>query len=160
MRAYLFLGTFEAAAAMAAFFFVLTEGGWGWGERLSTAGVLYRQATTACLTAIVLMQVVNVYLCRSRRRSIFSRPLFENRLIMAGIAAELALIVAIDYTAAGNAVFGTVPIGADVWSSVLPFAASMLAVEEGRKFIVRWREGASNISVRTHSARLDAAGKS
>jgi magnesium-transporting ATPase (P-type) len=106
------------------------------------------------------MQVVNVYLCRSRRRSIFSRPLFENRLIMAGIAAELALIVAIDYTAAGNAVFGTVPIGADVWSSVLPFAASMLAVEEGRKFIVRWREGASNISVRTHSARLDAAGKS
>ena len=26
---------------------------------------LYRQATTACLTAIVLMQVVNVHLCRS-----------------------------------------------------------------------------------------------
>ena len=63
-------------------------------------------------------------------------------------------------TATGNAVFGTAPIGAGVWLSVLPFAASMLTVEEARKFIVRWHEGASSISVDTRSARLDTASKS
>jgi magnesium-transporting ATPase (P-type) len=140
VRAYLVLGTFEALAAMAAFFFVLAGAGWQSGESLSTSGVLYRQATTACLTAIVLMQVVNVHLCRSRLRSIFSRPLLENRLITLGIIVELALILAIDYTTAGNAVFGTAPIGFAVWVFILPFGISMLALEEGRKRIVRWRE--------------------
>ena len=54
--------------------------------------VRVRQATTACLTAIVLMQVVNVHLCRSRRTSIVSRPLFGNALITCGIVAEMGLI--------------------------------------------------------------------
>ena len=143
VRAYLFLGTSEALAAMAAFFFVLTGAGWQSGEHLSTSGVLYRQATTACLTAIVLMQVVNVHLCRSHRRSIFSRSLMENRLITLGIVAELMLILAIDYTAAGHALFGTAPIGFAVWVFILPFGISMLALEEGRKLVVRSAKTAS-----------------
>jgi magnesium-transporting ATPase (P-type) len=91
VRAYLFLGVLEAAAAMTAFYFVLAAAGWQPGQALSTSDVLYRQATTACLTAIVLMQVVNVHLCRSRRASIASRPPWENPLITAGIIAEWAL---------------------------------------------------------------------
>ena len=107
---------------------------------LSTNDVLYRQATTACLTAIVLMQVVNVHLCRSRRASIASRPLLDNFLITLGIVAEVALILAIDYTAPGNAMFGTAPIGYEAWLVVLPFAVTMLALDEARKALVRWRE--------------------
>jgi magnesium-transporting ATPase (P-type) len=137
MRAYLFLGSFEAVAAMAAFFFVLIGSGWHWGQDLPSAGLLYRQATTACLTAIVLMQVVNVHLCRSRRRSIASRPMFDNPLITLGIVAELALILAIDYTAIGNAVFGTAPIASSVWLFILPLGAAMLLAEEARKAIIR-----------------------
>ena len=91
VRAYLFLGSFEAVAAMAAFFFVLAAAGWQWGQELSATDMRYRQATTACLTAIVLMQVVNVHLCRSRRTSIVSRPLFGNALITAGIVAEIGV---------------------------------------------------------------------
>ena len=90
-RAYLFLGSLEAVAAMAAFFFVLVGTGWHWGQELAVTDLHYRQATTACLTAIVLMQVVNVHVCRSRRTSIFSRPLFDNALITAGIVAEVGL---------------------------------------------------------------------
>jgi magnesium-transporting ATPase (P-type) len=123
VRAYLFLGVLEASAAMAAFFFVLIGGGWQWGVPLAPTDMLYRQATTACLTAIVVMQVVNVHLCRSRRRSILSRPLFENRLIWAGIVAALVLILLIDYTGPGNALFGTAPIGYGAWTFVLPFRA-------------------------------------
>jgi calcium-translocating P-type ATPase len=146
VRAYLFLGSLEAAASMAAFFFVLAAAGWQLGQELSTSDVLYRQATTACLTAIVLMQVVNVHLCRSRRTSIGSRPLFENSLITAGVVAEVVLIVAIDYTAAGNAMFGTAPIGYGAWLVALAFAAAMLMLEEARKAFVRWRERALVVS--------------
>ena len=139
VRAYLFLGTLEAAGAMAAFFFVLLGAGWQWGQELSAADPLYRQATTACLTAIVLMQVANVQLCRSRRRSIFSGPLLENTLITLGIVTELALILLIDYTPVGNALFGTMPIDDSVWLFSLPFMAVMVVLEEGRKAIVRRR---------------------
>jgi magnesium-transporting ATPase (P-type) len=74
VRAYMFLGSLEAAAAMGAFMLVLGGAGWHRGTPLSADDVLYREATTACLTAIVLMQVVNVHLCRSRRKSIFTGP--------------------------------------------------------------------------------------
>jgi sodium/potassium-transporting ATPase subunit alpha len=140
VRAYLFLGSLEAVAAMSAFWFVLLGAGWHRGDPLSTDDVLYRQATTACLTAIVLMQAVNVLLCRSRRRSLFGGVLFGNRLIMAGIVAELVLILLIDYTTAGHNLFGTSPIGLATWIVVLPFALTMLLLEEVRKGIVRWRD--------------------
>ena len=137
VRAYVFLGSCQAIAAMAAFFFVLSGAGWEWGQTLPADSTTYRQATTACLTAIVLMQVVNVHLCRSRSTSIFSLSLFSNRLITAGIAAEIVVILLIDYTPAGHALFGTAPIGWSAWLIVLPFAIAMLVLEEARKALVR-----------------------
>ena len=89
-RAYLFLGVIEAIAAMAAYFFVLHGGGWHYGEALAPTDPLYRAATGACLAAIVLMQVANVWLCRSARDSLFARGARPNRLIYWGIASELA----------------------------------------------------------------------
>ena len=86
------------------------------------------------------MQVVSVHPCRSRRTSIVSPPPFGNTLITSGIVAEVGLILAIDYTAFGNAVFGTAPIGYKAWLVVLPFAVAMLALDEARKAFVRWRE--------------------
>jgi sodium/potassium-transporting ATPase subunit alpha len=140
IRAYLFLGVLEAAGAMAVFFLVLAAAGWPTGRELAADDLIYRQATTACLTAIVLMQVVNVHLCRSSQASLVSRPLFDNPLITAGIVAEIVLILVIDYTAPGNATFGTAPIGYEAWLVVLPLAAAMLVLEEARKAFVRWRE--------------------
>ena len=139
VRAYVFLGSCQAIAAMTAFFFVLSKAGWEWGQTLPAGSTTYRQATTACLTAIVLMQVVNVHLCRSRSSSIFSLPLFSNRLITAGIVAEIVIVLLIDYTAAGQAIFGTAPIGLGAWLIVLPFAIAMLTLEEARKAFMRSR---------------------
>jgi magnesium-transporting ATPase (P-type) len=139
LRAYVFLGGLEAVAAMSAFFFVLTAGGWDYGDRLTGADPLYLRATTACLSAIIVMQVVNVFLCRDPRASAFAFSLFSNPLILAGIGAELALILLIDYTPWGHALFGTAPIPLSVWLSVIPFALGMLALEEGRKWLVRRR---------------------
>ncbi|MBI3571091.1 MAG: cation-transporting P-type ATPase [Gammaproteobacteria bacterium] len=137
LRAYGWLGLMEAAAAMAAFFFVLHGAGWKYGETLAPNHPLYLQATTACLSAIIVMQVVNVFLCRSERGSAFARGLFLNRLILLGIAAEIALIFVIDYTPWGNKLFGTAPITPGVWLYVVPFALAMLLLEEARKVFAR-----------------------
>jgi calcium-translocating P-type ATPase len=136
-RAYLLLGSWQALAGMAAFWFVLSHAGWHRGDPLPADSGLYRQATTACLTAIVLMQVVNVYLCRSQSDSAFSRSAFDNRLIASGVVLEIILILLISYTPAGNAVFGTAPLEAHVWLMVLPFALGMLAFDEARKLFAR-----------------------
>jgi calcium-translocating P-type ATPase len=138
-RSYLFLGPLEAVSALVAFFFVLRTGGWSYGRLLSPSDPLYMQATTACLSAIIVMQIANVFLCRSEHASAFSFGLLSNRLIAAGIAAELMLILLIDYTPLGNRLFGTAPIAGGVWLVMIPFAIGMLGVEELRKLLARRR---------------------
>ena len=141
LRAYLFLGPLEAVAGMAAFFFVLHGGDWQYGAMLGLHDNLYLQATTACLSAIIAMQVVNVMLCRHPSMSAFGRGHRRNRLIWYGICFELLLLVLIGYTPWGNALFGTAPLGVEVWLSIVPFGIGMLLLEELRKAVVRWRKG-------------------
>jgi calcium-translocating P-type ATPase len=136
-RAYLFLGPMQALAALAAFFFVLAGSGWSYGELLGSTDPLYLRATTACLVAIVVMQIANVFVCRSPSLSILTLGPFSNRLILVGILAEVAIILLIVYTPLGNALFGTAPLPAELWLLPVPFAFGMLAFEEGRKWLVR-----------------------
>ncbi len=136
-RAYLFLGALEAAAAMAVFFFVLDAADWRYGELPGKTDPLYLQATTACLAAIVATQVANVFLCRHPLKSSLSFSPFSNAFILPGIAAELGLILFIVYAPAGNWLFGTAPIGPEVWLLAGFFAALMWALEEVRKAWLR-----------------------
>jgi sodium/potassium-transporting ATPase subunit alpha len=136
-RAYLFLGPMHAIAAMGAFFFMLGESGWSYGDVLRRLDPVYVQATTACLVAIVVMQIANVFLCRSPRLSIFTLGPFSNRLILGGILVEIAIILLIVYTDPGNSLFGTAPVTAAVWLFAIPFALAMVAMEESRKWVVR-----------------------
>jgi sodium/potassium-transporting ATPase subunit alpha len=112
LRAYLFLGAIEAAITMAAFFFVLDGGGWRYGHALAMSDPLYLRATTACFSAIVVLQIVNVFLCRSATRSILSTGILGNPLIWGGVIVEIALVVLIGYTPLGNSIFATAPINA------------------------------------------------
>ncbi|MHB9085951.1 MAG: cation-translocating P-type ATPase [Thiobacillus sp.] len=136
-RAYLFLGVLEAAAAMAVFFFILNAAGWQYGETLARTAPLYLQATTACLVTIVMTQVMNIFLCRHPLKSSLSFGLFSNPLILFGIAAELGLLVFIVYTPAGNWLFGTAPVGAEVWLAGAALAVLMGGAEEVRKAWLR-----------------------
>jgi magnesium-transporting ATPase (P-type) len=143
LRAYLFLGVLEATAAMAVFFLVLNGGGWSYGQALATDAPLYLQATTATLATIIVMQAVNVFLCRDPLRSAFAGRWTGNPLLFLGLAVEFAMILGIAYTPWGNRLFGSAPIGWEVWLYTLPFAFAMLALEEGRKALLRRRERAA-----------------
>ena len=138
-RAYLFLGMFEALAGMSAYFYVMRQAGWHWPQTVAATETFYLQATTACLAGIIATQIANVFTCRSPSLSITRVGFLSNRLLLAGIASELALAAFIIYTTVGNAVFGCSPIGADVWLLLIPFALLLLGADEIRKFFVRRR---------------------
>ena len=115
-----------------AFFFVLAAADGNGVRRLPSPTCCYRQATTACLTAIVVMQVVNVLLCRGRRTSPCLDRASETDSLWPASPPK-SLLLAIDYTAVGNAVFGTAPIGYEAWLVVMPFAGAMLLAEKARR---------------------------
>lgn len=138
LRAYLFLGLIEAAAVMSAYYFVLSTGGWRYGQTLPQGDLLGLRATTASLAGIIVMQIINVFLCRSDIRTVFAAPLLDNRLIVWGVALELVLLVFFVYAPWGNALLETAPLPGNFWWLLLPFAGGMLLLEEGRKCIVRW----------------------
>jgi sodium/potassium-transporting ATPase subunit alpha len=137
IRAYLFLGLFEALAGMSAYFYVMQSGGWKWPQSLAPTSMLYLQATTACLAGIIATQVANVFTCRSSIISLTMLGFFSNPLVLLGVATELALAGLIIYTSLGNAIFGCAPIGIDAWLLLVPFALLLLAADETRKYFVR-----------------------
>ncbi|MBI5632274.1 MAG: cation-transporting P-type ATPase [Nitrospirae bacterium] len=141
-RAYIFLGPIEAIACMFGFFFVLSAGGWTWGTVISPDNTLYMQATTVCLTAIIITQIGNVFACRTSRESVFSIGFFTNRLIFFGIAFELALQFFIVYHPWGNKIFTTHPIAMSIWLVLIPFAFLLFFAEEARKAVVRRSQSA------------------
>ena len=138
-RAYFFLGLLEAVAAMACFFFILWKGGWRYGQELAFINLLYMQATTAYLSSIIVLQIVNVFLCRSDHRSILRTGLTGNPLILWGVLIEITLLLLVVYTPLGNVLFATLPLGSNAWLFLLPCAALLFCLEETRKGLVRRR---------------------
>ncbi len=137
IRAYLWLGMLEAAASLSAFFYVLHQAGWEYGTMLSKIDPLYQQATTACLAAIVMAQVVNLFVCRHPQTPAFLLRLKDNSLLSLGIGVEVVLILLVVYTPWGNALFGTYPLELSVWGLMIVLAIGIGLLEEGRKWIVR-----------------------
>jgi sodium/potassium-transporting ATPase subunit alpha len=137
LRAYLYLGMWEAVAGMSAYFYVMYSGGWSWSRSLAPASPLYLQATTACLAGIIATQIANVFACRSSNVSIFTLGIVSNRLVLAGIVTEMLLAGFIIYTPAGNSLFSCAPVSACVWLLLIPFAVMLLVCDETRKFFVK-----------------------
>ncbi|HWS15567.1 MAG TPA: cation-transporting P-type ATPase, partial [Candidatus Methylomirabilis sp.] len=116
VRAYLFLGMIQSVAAMAAFYFLFWTNGYaGRWTGLPTGGALYRAATSMTLAAVVVTQVGNLFAQRTARQSAFRAGWCRNRLLWAGIATEIALLLLIVYVPALQGVFGTAGIPLYGW---------------------------------------------
>jgi sodium/potassium-transporting ATPase subunit alpha len=131
------VGMVQAAAGFFSYFVVLYHGGWQWGQKLATTDALYQTAVTAFFASIIICQVADVLICRTRRQSIFTVGLFSNHLVLIGIAAELVLLGLITYLPICNTFFNTAPL--EVWQLALsiPFALLIVAGDEIRRLFVR-----------------------
>jgi sodium/potassium-transporting ATPase subunit alpha len=84
-----------------------------------------------------MMQIGNVFACRTQTESVFKIGIFGNRLILWGILAEILLSAFIIYHPWGNKIFSTAPISLSVWLLLIPFMFLVFFAEELRKFLGR-----------------------
>ncbi|MEW5823193.1 MAG: cation-transporting P-type ATPase [Pseudomonadota bacterium] len=137
LRGYAIIGLVEAILAFTVFFTVLDQGGWHWGDPLSSDALLYGQAAGAFLATVIFGQIGNVLGCRTSRLSAWPRLQRVNRWIGAGLLVEIVFILSIVYIPALNGIFTTAPLGWTVWAMILCAPFIVFGVEEARKALVR-----------------------
>ena len=137
LRSYLLLGMIQGGAAFFAFFVILFQGGWSWGTALSANDPLYQEAVTAAFAAIVICQITNILVSRTRRESLWNVGVFSNGYVWAGIISEIALLLLIIYVPLFNFVLGTRPLSPWEFLLGVPFALLLLVVDEWRKVLVQ-----------------------
>ncbi|MFA5251142.1 MAG: HAD-IC family P-type ATPase [Phycisphaerae bacterium] len=143
-RGYVFLGLLEAAAVLVIYYFVLYQGGWKPGMQLEPndttfTNPLHLKAITMVFLGIVVMQVANIFACRSDKHSVFKLGFFSNKLILWGIVFELIFASIIIYIPFFQKVFQTTAIGWSDWAILVAFAPLIFLAEEFRKKLCRRR---------------------
>ncbi|WP_404816235.1 cation-translocating P-type ATPase [Streptomyces thermolineatus] len=142
LRAWLFLGVICAALAMSGFFFVLLRAGWrpgdptGPGEPLNHA---YRQATTMTFLGMITGQIGTAFAARTERVSLRSIGVFSNRLLLWGIAFELALAALFIYTPPFQSLLGTAALTPAMLALTVPFPFVVWGADEIRRWLLRRR---------------------
>ena len=134
---YGFTGMVQAAAGFFSYFVVLYSGGWIWGQSLTPTGHLYSKAVTAFFVSIIICQIANVMVRRTRKESVFKKGLFSNRLVLLGIFSELVLVWIITNSPLAQKIFSTHSLTLFEMSLALPFALLILFSDELRKAALR-----------------------
>ena len=134
-RSYGFIGPLQTAFAYIVFFNILLSNGWTFGTSIGVRDPLYMSAIMGFLATVVVVQMFNVFACRTTRSSVFSEGLFSNKLIFVGIASEIILLVLIATWL--SPVFGTAtfPLFYVYW--MVGFGMIILGLEELRKLVYR-----------------------
>ncbi|MFH1737261.1 MAG: cation-transporting P-type ATPase [Actinomycetota bacterium] len=136
-RAYFFLGPIQAAAAMAAFYYMYYMNGWRPGLAMAATGLVYIKATTMTLATVVTTQIGNGFAQRTKTDSIFKIGFFSNKLLLWGILSEIAVIFTLVYIEPLQQVFQLAPLSATDWVFLFALAPTLLIADEIRKFFLR-----------------------
>ncbi|XP_068618720.1 sodium/potassium-transporting ATPase subunit alpha-like [Battus philenor] len=154
------LGLMEFAAGMFAYFTVMAEHGfypselfgirqrwdneaindvrdslgqeWTYAERKE----LERACQTTYFVAVVIMQMMNGVICKTRFNSILDVGM-KNKALNMGLAFELTLACILCYVPGLNDFFYTYPLRFQWWFLALPFTVLLLFFDEFRKYCIR-----------------------
>ncbi|CAH2091106.1 unnamed protein product [Euphydryas editha] len=157
---YLHLGLIEFCAGMFAYFIVMAEHGfypsqlfgirqqwdseavsdvqdslgqeWTYAERKE----LERACQAAYFVAVVISQMMNGIICKTRFNSLFHVGMKNNVLNM-GLIFEFSLACIVCYVPGINTFFRTYPLRLKWWFLALPFAVLMFVFDEFRKYCIR-----------------------
>ena len=144
LTSYGIKGPIEAAAGFFCYFAVLFEGGWVWGQQLPFDDPLYRRSITAFFAAVIVCQIANLFISRTRRDSVFSKGLFSNKIVLLGIASELLILSFIMWNPFANLIFNTAPVEFGYIALAIPFALLIFFIDEIRKYLIRKKVSIAN----------------
>jgi cation-transporting ATPase F len=113
---------------------LLVAGSWWLFEFERTHGASLAEARTAAMNVFVVVEAFYLFSCRSLTRSAWRIGLFSNRWVVVGVTVQAIGQLAITYLPAMNTLFGTAPIGGDVWLRILgvAVAASLVVAVDKR----------------------------
>ncbi len=131
-RAWGLLGGVSAALVTGLFLLTLTQGGWTPGDDVTVGPLhhLWQQATTMSFLGIVACQIGTATAARTQQASLRQVGLTSNRLLLWGIAFEIAFAAAVVVLPPLQRIFGTtVP---EPWqiAALLPFPFLVWGADE------------------------------
>jgi magnesium-transporting ATPase (P-type) len=139
-RAWGWLGLVEAALVTGGFFFVLTRAGWSPGDDTGAGSALhhdYLAATTMTFAGITACQIGTAFATRTTTSSLRSIGVFSNRLLLWGIAFEVAFAAALIYLPPLQDVFATAGLGPAELALLFTFPWIVWGTDELRRAVVR-----------------------
>ena len=138
VRRFMFLGAIEAIGVCFAFFWRIHSAHLGYSQ-FTGSNHTYREARTMTQVGIVVSQFFNAQTVRSDDESILTVGVFTNRRLLVAGGIGLALVSCISYVPILQHVFGTTGLTLTDWLIVSGFGVALLAADELRKALVRWR---------------------
>lgn len=139
-RGYIVLGMLSTIATLGAYYLILFQGGWKPGIQLESndttfTNPLHLKAITVLFVGIIVMQVANVFNCRSEKYSAFRVGFFSNKRIFWSIAISLAFTCILIYVPFFQKIFQTIGISWKDWAMLVAFMIIIFLLEELRKKI-------------------------
>jgi Ca2+-transporting ATPase len=98
------------------------------------------KAWTISLTTLAVFQWFNAWNCRSDGVSFFRKDFFSNKFLLAATVVVASLQALAMYNPLLQKILHTVPLNASEWLMIIAVAASIILVEEIRKFFHRMRK--------------------
>lgn len=95
------------------------------------------KALTVSLTTLAAYQWFNAWNCRHESKSIFQMNLFSNKYLLGSTFLVIVLQIFGVYSPVMQDILHTKPLDLHDWALIIPMAASIIVVEEIRKFILR-----------------------
>jgi hypothetical protein len=118
-----------------------SQAGWYLGNATWPATAAQQQAylegTTVVIAGIMAGQLGTLFATRTSVTSAFTLSPFRNRWLLAGLAAEIAILLGIVYLPPLEAVFATKSFPPITWLYLYSFVPLILVFEEARKYVVR-----------------------
>ncbi|KXZ52251.1 hypothetical protein GPECTOR_10g882 [Gonium pectorale] len=118
-----------------------------WGAALQNApNTKYQrralsQGQTAYFVAVVMNKVIAALMSKTRKLSIFSQGIMNNKFMLGGFVFEACIVVLIAYVPPLNVVFSTGPISGLHWLPGIPWFLLCFLYDEGRKALMRASPG-------------------
>lgn len=98
--------------------------------------MLTRKCVAAYFLSIVITQIADLLICKTRRLSLFQQGM-TNHVLNAGLMFEVFLAGMLVYCPGLNTVFQFEPVDFIVLVPTLPFALFIIIYDEVRKLIIR-----------------------
>ncbi len=141
IKALLWYGGIEAVAGLSGYFFENYLHGWPQVPLAVMGTPVWQAATTMTLTCIVASQIGAVFCCRTEKRSILSRDLLANKLILVGVVFEIVLLACLIYVPPLQRIFNTAALGLVEFGFAFIWMVTIVCLDEARKFLLRRTKG-------------------